>query len=201
MIAAIVSIVLVVLVRAALWPFFHKAIASQLIIKKIQPEIEKIKKVYKNDQVAQTKELLSLYKKNNFNPFSSFLVLFIQLPILIALYQVFLKTANGVELSLLYSGVAYPANLQTLFLGFFELTKTSSALSFLTAFFQGAQSFLSSRKQKQSLAETWLILFSPLLTFFIVSRLPSVIALYWLVTTAISIFQQLLIEHLIVKKS
>ncbi|MEW5805442.1 MAG: YidC/Oxa1 family membrane protein insertase [Patescibacteria group bacterium] len=192
-------IVLVIFLRLLLWPFFHKAIVSQAVIKKIQPEVERIRKVYKNDQVAQTKELLALYKKNNFNPFSSFLGLLIQLPVLIALYQVFLRTTNGVELSLLYPGVPRLGELQTLFLGAFELTQANLIFSLIAALLQGGYSFLLSKTQKQGLTEITMLLLSPLITFAVVSRLPSVIALYWSVTTIISIFQQLITERLIKK--
>lgn len=186
-------VILVILIRLLLWPLFNKAAASQAVMKIIQPEMEKIRKVHKDDQVAQAKELMELYKRNNFNPFSSILVLFIQIPVLIALYQVFLKGANGIDSSLLYPGMVQIDGFKTLFLGIFELSKPSLFLAAVSALLQGAASFFAS-KGSQDPSSKWLLYLSPVMTYFLVSNMPSVLALYWSLTTLFSIAQQLIIE-------
>ena len=186
-------VILVIFIRLLLWPLFNKAAASQAVMKLIQPEMEKIRKVYKDDQVAQAKELMELYKRNNFNPFSSILILFVQIPVLIALYQVFLKGANGIDASLLYPGIVQIDHFKTLFLGIFELSEPNIFLAAVSALLQGLASFFA-MKGSQDPSSKWLLYFSPVMTYFVVSSLPSVLALYWSLTTLFSIAQQLIIE-------
>lgn len=189
-------IILVIWLRVLLWPLFHKIIVSQLVIKKIQPEIERIRKVYRDDQLTQTKELLKLYQQNNFNPFTLFVGLLVQLPILFALYRVFLKIAQGVDASLLYPGISSPS-LQTLFLSRFELTQPDWFLSLIAALSQAGYSLFSSSTKSQTRVEGLMPWLSFGLTLLVVSRLPSVLALYWSVSTVITLFQQLITEKLI----
>lgn len=187
-------IVLVIILRLALWPLFEKAAASQVLVKKIQPEMERIRKEFQNDQVKQATELVSLYKRNNFNPFSGIGVLFVQIPILIALYQVFLKGASGIDFNLLYDW-AKP-NFEILnasFLGFFDLSQPSLILSIFSSVTQLAMSFLMAKNSQDQTSKIILWL-SPFMTFIVVYKLSSVVALYWSLTTVFSIFQQLIIE-------
>lgn len=186
-------VVLVLAIRFLLWPLFNKAAQSQALMKKIQPEMDRIRKIHKDDQVKQAQELMALYKKNHFNPFSSILILFIQLPVLIALYQVFLKGATGIDQSLLYPGVNHIIGFQTLFLGFFELAKPNLFLAVLAAATQGVASYLTGKGSKD-MSSRWLLIFSPVMTLVIVMQLPSVVAWYWSLTTIFSIIQQLIIE-------
>ena len=187
-------VILVLVIRFLLWPLFNKAAQSQAMMKKIQPEMDKVRKVYKDDQVKQAQEMMALYKKNNFNPFSSILILFIQLPVLIALYQVFLKGAAGIDQSLLYPGVNHITSFQTLFLGIFELAKPNLFLAILAAATQGVASYFMGKGSKD-MSSKWLLIFSPVMTLVIVMQLPSVVAWYWSLTTIFSIIQQLIIER------
>lgn len=85
---------LTIVVRAFMLPLSLKqaksAAVMQEVQKKIAPEMEVIKKTYANDQQKQSQAIMELYRKYNFNPFSAlggcFLV-FLQLPIFMALYS------------------------------------------------------------------------------------------------------------------
>lgn len=85
---------LTIVVRACMLPLSLKqaksAAVMQEVQKKIAPEMEIIKKTYANDQQKQSQAIMELYRKYNFNPFSMlggcFLV-FLQLPIFMALYS------------------------------------------------------------------------------------------------------------------
>lgn len=196
-------IVITVLVRLALWPLFVKSIKSRFILNKIQPEILALQKKYKNDQKRQVAELLELYKRHKFNPFSAFFSLFIQLPIIIALYRVFLVVTSEYK-HLLYSWVTSPDLLNYSFFGWFDLTQPYLLIVLLASLAQFAQIVLSfssfdlkpSTKQNETalqLSKTFALL-SPVLTFFIFRPLPSVLSLYWLVTTVISTVQQGMVQ-------
>ncbi len=57
-------------------------------IKNIQPKIKKIKKKYKNNKYKLNKKILNLYKKYNINPIIGFIIVIIQIPIFISIYNV-----------------------------------------------------------------------------------------------------------------
>ncbi len=85
-------IIIGVLIRVLLLPFTLKATNQSAVMKKMQPEIDRINKKYenKNDTESLNKksmEMMTLYKKYNFNPLSSCLTAFIQLPILYAFFE------------------------------------------------------------------------------------------------------------------
>ncbi len=87
----IAVIILTVLIRILLYPLMFQSIKSQKILAELQPKIQEIQNKYKNDKEKQTKATMELYQKEKINPFGGCLPLLIQLPILIALFQVFSK--------------------------------------------------------------------------------------------------------------
>src|SRR5438128_1291763 len=87
-------ILLTVLIRLLLYPLFHKGVRYQMVMQHLQPQIKKIQDAHKGDYEKQTQALMALYKEHEVNPFSGFLLILVQLPVLIALYHVFLSTAK-----------------------------------------------------------------------------------------------------------
>ena len=81
-------IIFTVLVRFAMYPLVKKQLHQTQAIKKIQPELARIKKQAKGNRQLESMQMLELYKKNGINPFRSIGLLLIQLPIFIALYSV-----------------------------------------------------------------------------------------------------------------
>lgn len=84
----IALIIFTVLVRFALWPLVKKQLHQVKAMRKLQPELVKIKKQTKGNRQAESIQMMELYKKHDVSPFRSIGILFIQLPIFIALYQV-----------------------------------------------------------------------------------------------------------------
>ncbi len=105
---AISIIIITIIIRLICYPFTRKMALQSEMMKKASPELERIRKKYENktDQesmMKQNQEMLMVYKKYNFNPFSSCLVSFIQLPLFFA----FLEAINRV-----------PAIFEEKFIGF-----------------------------------------------------------------------------------
>lgn len=89
-------VVLTIIVKILLLPLNVKASVdgekTQRILKRLKPEIDKIKAKFKGDKMAEAMATQELYKREKFSPMSgllSILILFIQLPILFGLYHVF----------------------------------------------------------------------------------------------------------------
>lgn len=80
------------LIRLLLCPLTNKTMKQSEMMKKVQPEIQKIEKKYKdkNDQQSMTmksQELMAVYKKYNINPMSGCLFSFLQIPLFFAFYE------------------------------------------------------------------------------------------------------------------
>lgn len=84
----IALILFTILIRFALWPLVVRQLHQVKAMRKLQPELVKIKKATKGNRQLESMQMLELYKKHDVKPFRSILILLIQLPIFIALYQV-----------------------------------------------------------------------------------------------------------------
>lgn len=84
-----VAIILVgVLVRLLMWPLVKKQLHQTKLMRAIQPELKKIKAKAAGNKQVEGQLMLELYRERGINPFSSFAVLLIQLPVFIALFQI-----------------------------------------------------------------------------------------------------------------
>ena len=81
-------IIFTILVRLAMYPLVKKQLHQTKAMKKLQPELAKIKKNTKGNKQLESMQMLELYKKHGVSPFKSIGILLIQLPIFIALFSV-----------------------------------------------------------------------------------------------------------------
>jgi YidC/Oxa1 family membrane protein insertase len=84
----IALIIFTIMVRFALWPLVKRQLHQETAMRKLQPELAKIKKNAGGNRQLESMQMMELYKKHGVNPFRSIGILLIQLPIFIALYQV-----------------------------------------------------------------------------------------------------------------
>ena len=199
----IAIILLTILIRLVLLPLFYKGAKDQTIMQRLAPKIKEIQKNHKADKEKQAKALLDLYREHQVNPLSGFFLLLIQLPILIALYQVFLKGLSSEALGALYSFASRPDVLNHYFLGLVDLSQRSILIVVLAAiaqFFQGKLALPKTNGSggELSVAEKvgrQMIYLGPVITVIFLVNLPSAIGLYWLATSAFSIIQQIAINR------
>jgi len=130
-------VIFTILVRFAMWPLVKKQLHQVKAMQKLQPELVKIKKATKGDKRAESMAMMELYKKHDVSPFRSIGILFIQLPIFIALYTVIqFFTINRDKIDMFTYGflkgfepikdiVANPDNFNDKMLGFLDLTKVA----------------------------------------------------------------------------
>ena len=81
-----------VIVKAAVFPLANKSYASMSKMKKLQPEMEKLKQQYPDDKMKQQQGMMELYKKEKVSPLSGCLPIVVQIPIFFALYKVILTS-------------------------------------------------------------------------------------------------------------
>ncbi|MFI5158420.1 MAG: YidC/Oxa1 family membrane protein insertase [Sphingobacteriales bacterium] len=193
----VVIILLTILIRVLLAPSFHKSLSSQRQMAAMQPKLNAVREKYKEDKVAQSKAMMDLYKEHQVSPFSSCLPLIIQLPILIALYQVFYIGLGNQDIAkYLYHFVPNPGVMSPYFLHWINLAKPSFAFGVVAAIAQYFQSRLMLPPAGQTVDSTQKMLqyqtlyFLPILTMLFSLRLPAGLPLYWVVTTLFAIGQQ-----------
>lgn len=84
----IALIFVTIIIRFLMWPLVKKQLHQVKAMRKLQPELVRIKKKAKGNKQLEGMQMLELYKKHGVNPFRSIGILLIQLPIFIALYRV-----------------------------------------------------------------------------------------------------------------
>lgn len=94
---AISIIIVSIAIRLIAFPLTKKTAMQSELIKKAQPELNKIQKKYANKQdqesmIKQNQEIMMVYQKYKINPISGCLFAFIQLPIFIAFFEAIQRT-------------------------------------------------------------------------------------------------------------
>lgn len=175
---AIIGITL--LIKIILFPFTLKQDKSMKGMKKIQPEVDKVKEKYKDNPQELNKRIMELYKEHKVNPLGGCLPVVLQLPILWGLYGVLRKTgANAV----------IPVNTH-----FLIWNLTANDPTYILPLLNGLVAFLQQRvmsqsgtvnKQMQMMTYTM-----PIFMIFISMSMPSGLQLYWVTSSLFSFLQQ-----------
>jgi YidC/Oxa1 family membrane protein insertase len=84
----IAVILFTIIIRFALYPLTRSMLHQSKAMRKLQPQLKRIKKEAKGNKQLESMKMLELYKENGIKPFRSILILLIQLPIFISLYHV-----------------------------------------------------------------------------------------------------------------
>ena len=96
----IAVIIFTIIIRMLLWPLVKKQLHQVKAMRKLQPELVRLKKKAKGNKQLEGMMMLELYKKHNVNPFRTIGILLVQLPIFIGLYHVIqIFTAHRNELA------------------------------------------------------------------------------------------------------
>lgn len=194
-------ILLTLLVKTLLYPLSQKSIESQVKMKLLEPEINKIKNSGLNKE-EQARKTFDLYKEYKTNPFSGCLLVLIQIPIIFALYYVFYK---GINFDIgLYSFIKMPTGVNTHFLGLIDLAGKSWVLAILAGASQFLQAHFMPTNKNQSSTGTnsfqdsfaksmqmQMKYFFPIVIVFISYRISGAVALYWIVSNLFSVGQQI----------
>jgi len=199
-------VLLTLFIKAVLWPFFAQSMRAQKIMQNLQPKLDELKAKYKDNQEKLGPAIMELYKKEKVNPLSSCFPMLIQMPFLIAVYQVFRHGLESDSLNLVYSFLSNPGYLNTTALGFLDLSQPSHILAVLA----GAAQFWQSRQlmarnknttqananQKVNMINQQMMYIFPVITVVIGWGLPGGLTFYWLLFTLLGVLQQ----HFVFKK-
>ena len=168
-------IVVTILIKIALLPLTLKQDKSMKEMKKIQPELEKLKEKYANDKQMLNIKTMELYKEHKVNPLGGCLPLLLQLPILFALFGV------------LRSGII-PADSS-----FLWLKLTDKDPYYILPILNGAVSFFQQKlmgsADSNPQMKNMMYIF-PIMMIYISYKMPSGLQLYWLTSSILAVVQQ-----------
>jgi len=181
-----------------------KAQHAQRRLSLLQPEIKRIQDQHKNDREAQGRAMMDLYASHKVNPFSGCVVLLLQLPILIALFQVFRQGFEPAALQHLYTFMSNPGLLDPVSFGLLDLAKGNIYLGVIAAATQYLQTKFTAPAiptpaagggSDFTKALQWqTTYFFPLLILFWSYTLPSALTLYWTVLNIFGIVQEIVVH-------
>lgn len=199
-------IVLTIIVRLVLLIPNQKALRSQRAMQEIQPKLKELQLKYANDQQKLAQETMALWKKHQINPFGSCLPMFIQLPVLIALFYAVRGLSENFSTSQsasLYAGLSN-FDLDLLSLNFYGLDITVKGVVWVAiglAILQFIQMKLSFKKMdkkyqdpSQAMTSTMLY-FMPLMIGVMAYSFPLAVSFYWATSTIFGIGQQIVVNR------
>lgn len=169
-----------ILIKVLLFPLTLKQDKSMKAMKKIQPEIEKLKEKYGDDKEELNKKTMEMYQKYNVNPFGGCLPIIFQFPILIALFQVLRNTGEG---SIIPEGSMF-------FIWDLTLPDPMYIFPILNGLISFLQQKLMSAGNVSNQQAKMMAYFFPVLIFVISFQMPIGLQIYWIVSSAFSIGQQ-----------
>jgi YidC/Oxa1 family membrane protein insertase len=195
---ALAIFIFTVLTRLPLWPLTKKSQQYQKAMRKIQPELDTLKKKYENDKEKLYQETMKLYSEHKANPASGCLPLLIQLPFTLALYQALREGLDPEKIGAindkLYAMVPHVESFNTKFLW---LDFTSADPFYILPILVGLMIFLQTKSSmgkmsgEAAAAAKSTMVYMPLMILFITLKLPSGLTFYILLTTLFGILQQM----------
>lgn len=96
-------IIFTFIVRMAMYPLLKRQLHHATAMRKLQPELKRIKKEAAGDRQKEAALMQELYKEKEINPFGSLWIILVQLPILIGLYQSISKLIKTPDIIFTYS--------------------------------------------------------------------------------------------------
>ena len=183
-------LILAVIIRLIIWPWYKKAMGDQRKMAKLQPRIKEIQKKLKEEPIKANQEIMKIFKEEKINPGNSFFFIFFQMAIFMSLF-IFFKQAIGNDWSpYLYSFIKLPEQINYLFLGFINLKAPSLILAIVSASLNSFLTFI----QPSSGQNKVMLLGFPFIILFFYQKFPAVIILYWVGFTLINILQEYMIN-------
>jgi len=202
----------VVVVKTILLPLSIKAAKTQRVMREVEPKLKEIKETLKDKREEQAQAMMKVYKEAGINPFASIFLIFLQIPIIIALYFA-VYTGGGIALpainvDILYSFIPVPDFANMNFIGLIDITGKSLILAFLagiTQYYQvklampdlppkdpkAAPNFKDDFMRNMQLQMRYVM---PVVIFFVAYFISAAIALYFLVSNVVAIAQEVYVK-------
>ena len=197
-------ILLTLLVKILFFPLTKKGSEATLRMQALAPKIKEIQEKYKNNPQKLQVEMGNFYKQEGYNPLSGCLPMLLQLPIFLAMYNLFnnhfdLRRAEFIpgwipDLSLPEAIWQFPEGVKLPILGW-------TALRLLPFIYVGSQllygKVTQTPDQQMNNQMKMMLYVMPIAFFFILYNVPSGLLVYWIFSNLLTMVQQVIINKYI----
>lgn len=195
-------ILIAVVVKIILTPFFNAQMKSMKEMQKIQPKIKALQEKYKDDQQKLGQETMALYKEHNINPLSGCLPLLIQMPILFFLFYViksyeiqfqkgtFLWIGSSLTHHFSLNVFGQPGQLVWFCGGNLAEADIILLVIYIISTFVSMKMNTPAMDQQQADQQKMMSYMFPIMFAFLFAGFPSAFLLYWLVFNIFQTVQQ-----------
>ena len=188
-------IVFTVFIRILFYPLANKSFRSFGAMRKVQPEVTRIRDSFKDDRERMTKEMMDLYKREGVNPLSGCLPLVAQIPVFFALYKVLFVTIEMRHAPFFGwiqdLSAPDPTSLFNLF-GLIPWTPPDFLAIGIWPLLMGISMYIQQKLNPPAPdpMQQRIFLMLPLVFTFILARFPAGLVIYWTVNNVLSMTQQ-----------
>ena len=181
-------IIMTILLRLLMWPLTRKSYTNMVAMQKMQPELQRIQKLYANDKMRLQMEMMKLYQTHKTSPMSGCLPMLIQIPIFFALYKALL-----VSVPMRNAHFLWISDLSAMD-PYFILPILMGATMWLQQYLQTPQT--KSTNTNDIAAQTQKMMrWMPILFTIMFAWMPAGLVLYWTVSNLFGIIQMQIIKH------
>lgn len=188
-----VSIILfAIVIKILLYPTTQKTYRSMKDMQRVQPEVEKIQKLYKGDMEKIQSETMALYKKHGVSPFGGCLPMLLQMPVVICIWSAIAHRPEVFERA--YFLWMHPGPLQNIFPSLTASSLAGRDLPMLI--FYALTMYLSQKltptQSSSPINQSFMAIFMTGMITYVawVSKFPGAMLLYWSVFTFLTLAQQ-----------
>ena len=191
-----ISILLLTIgIKIVFFPLANKSYVAMSKMKKLQPEMQKLREVYGDDKIKLNQEMMSLYKREKANPASGCLPIIIQIPVFFALYKVLFVTIEMRHAPFFGwiqdLSAPDPTTIFNMF-GLLPWTPPEFLMIGIWPLIMGVSMYLQQKLNPQPAdpIQAKIFLFMPIMFTFLLARFPAGLVIYWAWNNTLSILQQ-----------
>lgn len=193
---ALSLIIISLIIRLIAFPFTKKTAMQSEMMKKAQPELNRIQSKYKNKQdqeslTKQSQEMMAIYKKYNISPMSGCLFSMLQLPLFIAFFEAVQRTPaifEGKFLGLQLGTTPVVGFGTSAMIAYIILMILISATTFFSFKFNFEDNTLDSSMKMMPVMMVGMIIIMALF-------MPSALGIYWITTNLFTIVQNIAVKR------
>ncbi|MDP6572752.1 MAG: membrane protein insertase YidC [Rhodospirillales bacterium] len=188
-------LLLTVLIKLIFFPLANKSYKSMSKMKKLQPEVIKLREQFGEDKARLNQEMMALYKREKANPASGCLPIVVQIPVFFALYKVLFVTIEMRHAPFFGwiqdLSAPDPTSVFNLF-GLVPVNLPDFLMIGVWPLLMGLTMFLQQKLNPQPAdpMQAKIFMFLPIMFTFLLARFPAGLVIYWAWNNLLSIIQQ-----------
>ena len=199
-------VIFTLLMRICFFPLAQASFKSMAKMKKLGPELQRLKEQYGDDRAGMQKEMMALYKREKANPIAGCLPILLQIPVFFSLYKVLFVTIemrHAPFIGWIHDlSAPDPLGLLTLF-GFVDWNVPGILQLFnigIWPILMGISMFLQQKLNPAPVdkMQAKIFMFLPIVFTFVLGGFAAGLVIYWTTNNILSMAQQYVIQRKII---